>query len=62
MKEVYELLSKAADILNKVQNKMNESVDAPEIELKANYLANKLYDLRCNLEDIREDVSETFDV
>lgn len=50
MESTYQLLSQAADILDKAQNNLNVIIPSD--------LNRKLYNLRCDLEDLREDVQE----
>jgi len=50
MENVYELLSQAADVLDKAQNNLNG--------ITTSDLNSRLYNLRCDLEDLREDVQE----
>jgi outer membrane murein-binding lipoprotein Lpp len=50
MESIYELLTQAADILDRAQNRL--------IASSASELNARLYDLRCELEDLREDVQE----
>jgi hypothetical protein len=50
MENVYDLLTQAADILDRAQNNLNG--------ISTSELNTRLYDLRCGLEDLREDVQE----
>lgn len=48
MTSIYELLSQAANVLDEAQNKLNG--------ISTSDLNTRLYDLRCDLEDLRGDI------